>query len=319
MGLTLARSAGLAAIAGAVLSFGVWESVAGPQRSASPAAPPGTACSSDVRLQIDNSLAEVSKLKGMEHGKVFQLPAGGKPMSGYGDDFLRRRTAPEVLASGLASGCGDYAISFLYRMEQCGFKANFIDSAQISTASLQTHDSGHTVVAVRDETVGRWILADPTAGRVISENWEPSSKTFYGNYWIGYFGPLASYPAHDHESLKRFYEATLQSIPPAVLAEHLFRFRFTVDSSLKGKDGEYLNPRLAGFLRDNGKFLEEHGIHPKSEVETRLVKGGDDSKGSLDYTDKGGFVATIGLKSAMSSSFVSYLETTVARRLGKAE
>ena len=303
------RTTGLAVMAAGVLGCGAGcaQAVAGP------------ACSSDVRVQIDHALAEVSKLKGMEHGKVFELPAGGKTMSGYGDDFLRRRTATEVLASGLASGCGDYAISFLYRMEQCGFKANFIDSAEISTASLRSHDSGHTVVAVRDEAAGRWILADPTAGRVISENWDPASKMFYGNYWIGYYGPLASYPAHDHESLKQFYAATLKSIPPDVLAGHLFRFRFVVDPSLLGKDGEYLNPRLTAFLRDNGKVLEEQGIHPKREVEIRLMKGGDDAKGWLDYTKSGGFVATVGLKSAMSSSFVSYLETTVARQLQKAE
>src|SRR5579872_6091914 len=186
--MTTLRMVSLAALAGAAFVSGVFiRSLTPAQQAIVPAVPAGPACASDVRVQIDNSLAEISKLKDMEQGKVYELPAGGKMMSGYGDDFLRRRTAQEVLASGLASGCGDYAISFLYRLEQCGFKANFIDSAQISTASLQTHDSGHTVVAVRDETVGRWILADPTAGRVISENWEPSSKTFYGNYWIGYF------------------------------------------------------------------------------------------------------------------------------------
>lgn len=306
---SLMREAGLgAALVVALLGHGVWQSVAQPRPAAQP-------CGPNIRVQIENALAEVSKLKNMQQGKVFELPAGGKMMSGYGDDFLRRRTAQEVLASGLASGCGDYAISFLYRMEECGFKANFIDSAEISTHSLRTHDSGHTVVAVRDEAVGRWILADPTSGVVITENWDPASKMFYGNYWIGYYGPLAQYPAHDHDSLKQFYAATLKTIPQEVLTEHLFRLNFVVDQSLIGKDGEYLNPRLAAFLRENGEFLEKQGIFPKREIEVRLVKGGDDATGKLNYSEGNGFVCTVGLKSAMSSSFMSYLETQVGRRL----
>jgi hypothetical protein len=307
----LARKAGLAAMSVTLPALGLCQSV--PQERL--ATPAGLACSSDIRVQIESALAEVSKLKNMEQGKVFELPAGGKMMSGYGDDFLRRRTAQEVLASGLASGCGDYAISFIYRMEQCGFKTNFIDSAEISTQSLRTHDSGHTVVAVRNEAVGRWILADPTAGRVITENWNPVSKTFYGNYWIGYYGPVDQYPAHDHDTLKQFYAATLKTIPSEVMAEHLFRFKFVVVQSLIGKEGEYLNPRLAAFLRDNGKFLEELGIRPKREIEIRLVKGGDDALSRLDKSENGAYVCTVGLKSAMSLGFISYLEAQVGRRL----
>src|SRR5215468_9672444 len=120
---SLVRKAGRPALCVVLLGLGVWQSAALPQR---PAAPVGLACSPDIRVQIENALAEVSKLKNMGQGKVFELLAGGKMMSGYGDDFLRRRTAQEVLASGLASGCGDYALSFIYRMEQCGFKTNLI-------------------------------------------------------------------------------------------------------------------------------------------------------------------------------------------------
>ena len=236
-------------------------------------------------------------------------------VSGKGDDFLRRRNASEIWASGLASGCGDYAIAFLSLMEECGFRANFVDSAQISTQSLETRDSGHAVVAVRDQVAGRWILADPTSHRIISYDWSPADKTFYGNYWIGYIGPLASYPAHDHASLRAFYDRTLQSIPASELEDHLFRFRFTVDASLIGMNGIYLNPHLKDFLVDNGKFLREAGIHPRRQVTILLVKGADDARSQLSYSETKGWVCTVGLKSACSSSFTAYLESVVARRL----
>jgi len=47
------------------------------------------------------------------------------------------------------------------------------------------------VVAVRDPANQRWLLADPTNRRIISNDWSPGDKTFYGDrYWIGYCGPL---------------------------------------------------------------------------------------------------------------------------------
>jgi hypothetical protein len=268
-----------------------------------------------MRAAIDQALAETAKLKDMGNDRVYTLPVGGTMVSGKGDDFLRRRNASEILASGLASGCGDYAIAFLSLMEKCGFRANFVDSAQISTQSLETHDSGHAVVAVHDQVAGRWILADPTNHRVISYDWSPADKTFYGNYWIGYAGPLASYPAHDHASLRAFYDQTLKSIPIPVLEDHLFRFRFAVDASLIGLNGIYLNPHLKNFLEANGEFLREAGLHPRHQVAILLVKGGDDDQSLLTYSNDRGWVCTIGLKSACSPSLAAYLESVVARRL----
>ena len=273
------------------------------------------ACSYDIHKMIEGALAETGKLHDMSNGRVYQLPVGARTVTGQSDDFLRLRSGTEILASGLACGCGDYAISFIYLMEQCGFQANLVDSAEISTQSLRYRFSGHAVVAVRDKGAGRWILVDPTNRRVISEDWSPNDKTFYANYWIGFFGPLASYPAHDPASLRKFYDATLKTIPINVLNEHLFRFRFTVDPSLISEHGEYLNPNLEAFLRDNGKFLRDADIHPTREIEIRLTKGGNDARSSLDYSDKTGWVCTIGLRSACSPSFGSYLETSVARRL----
>ena len=84
---------------------------------------------------IEVVLAETGKLRDMPNGRVYQLPVGGKIVTGQADDFLRLRSGPEILASGLACGWGDYAISFIYLMEQCGFQANLVDSAEISAQS----------------------------------------------------------------------------------------------------------------------------------------------------------------------------------------
>lgn len=306
---SLIRNWLLTAVIAVLLSLGILPS-ARPQSQTG-----NRACSSDIHKMIEGALAETGKLHDMPNRQVYQLPVGGKIVTGQGDDFLRLRSGPEILASGLACGCGDYAISFIYLMEQCGFQANLVDSAEISTQSLRSRLSGHAVVAVRDMGTGRWILADPTNHRVISEDWSPTDKTFYGNYWIGFFGPLASYPAHDPASLRQFYDATLKAIPIEVLNEHLFRFRFTVDPSLIGENGEYLNPNLTALLRDNGKFLRDASIHPSREIEIRLIKGGDDARSTLDFSDKTGWVCTVGLRSACSPSFTSYLETRVARHL----
>lgn len=269
--------------------------------------------SSDIRAAIDQALAETAKLKDMAGNQAYSLSVGGTMVSAKSDDFLRRRNASEILASGLASGCGDYATAFLSLMEKCGYQADFVDSVQISTASLETHDAGHAVVAVRDQVAGRWILADPTNHRVISSDWSPADKTFYGRYWIGYVGPLASYPAHDHASLREFYDRVLKSIPTSVLEDHLYRFRFVVDASLIGMNGVYLNPHLKTFLEANGKFLREAGLHPKRQVTILLVKGGDDD--SLSYSETKGWVCTIGLKTACGPDLAAYMEDAVARRL----
>jgi len=58
---------------------------------------------------------------------------------------------------------------------------------------------------------------------------------------------------HDPESLNKFYRDTLKTMPSEVLNKHLYRFRFTVDSSLLNPNGTYRNPNLGRFLADNGR------------------------------------------------------------------
>lgn len=263
--------------------------------------------------QIQNAFDELKGLKEMSGDRQYELEAGGGKLLGNGDDFLRRRTGPEILASGLSSGCGDYAIAFVHLMEKRGLQTLFIDSAEVSLSSLKSHFSGHVVVAVRDPANRRWLLADPTNRRIISNDWSLNNKTFYGDrFWIGYCGPLAKYPAHSPEELKGFYSRTLQSIPPDFWNRHIFKLTFKVDSSLMAGDGSCLNPNIPRLAKNQDDALAQFHIHPEKEVPILLVRGGDDFYSTMTYLDERGWVCTLGLKSGCNLSLVEYLQGKVA-------
>ncbi len=263
--------------------------------------------------QIQAAFDEMSGLKDTAPGRQYELEVGGKKELGTGDDFLRRRTGAEILASGLSSGCGDYALAFVHLMEKRGLQTLLIDSAEISFHSLESHFSGHVVVAVRDPANQRWLLADPTSRRIISNDWSPVDKTFYGNhYWIGYCGPLNEYPAHNPEELKAFYSRTLQTIPPDFWNQHIFKFNFKIDPSLLGSDGKLLAPNVPQLTENQDRALAKFGIHPANEINVLLVRGGDDAHSQLTYSDERGWVCTVGLQSACSLSFVDYMQGVVA-------
>jgi len=263
--------------------------------------------------QIQNAFDELKGLKEMTGDRQYELEAGGGKLLGNGDDFLRRRTGTEILASGLSSGCGDYAIAFVHLMEKRGLQTLFIDSAEVSLSSLKSHFSGHVVVAVRDPANKRWLLADPTNRRIISNDWSPNDKTFYGNrFWIGYCGPLAKYPAHNPEGLKEFYSRTLQKIPPDFWNQHIFKLTFKVDSSLMAGDRSYLNPNIPKLAKIQEDALAKFHIHPEKEIPILLVKGGDDVYSTLTYSDERGWVCTLGLHSGCNLSLVEYLQGKVA-------
>jgi hypothetical protein len=274
---------------------------------------------SDVRQSIERAIGQVSGIQMMESRRTYTLPVSGTPVTGPKEEFLRRRTAPEILASGLSSGCGDYAVAFIHLIEQCGLRTMLVDGAEISTQSLQSRFSGHAVVAVRDDRDGHWILADPTNKTIVADPWSPTDRMFGGIYWIGFCGPLADYPAHDAASLRSFYDRTLKSIPPDVLNRRLVRLRFTVDQSLIGEGGKFLNPNLGKFLDNNGRFLAELGLRPETEVHIRLVKGGEDASSDLQYLGEAGWVCKLGLRSGLTASFASFLERTVVIRLRSAK
>ncbi len=260
---------------------------------------------------ITEAFHKVGELKPMPYGSTYTLSVGGRQVTADPDYFLRRRTGAEILASGMSGGCGDNALAALYLIEKHGYQVYFVDSAELSAKSLEDNFSGHAVIAVYDPKAAIWVRADPTRS-VYSYPWSTSDKIFYGIYWIGYRGPLEGYPAHDPESLKKFYRDTLRTIPPQVLDETLFRFQFILDSSLYGAGGKFRNPNLQRFLSDNGKVLEAHGVHPYNTVAIRLTNGKDDAESQCGSTDQGGWVCAIGQRSALSLGFFSYVETRLA-------
>ncbi len=263
--------------------------------------------------QIQAAFDEMSGIKDTTPGRQYELEVGGKKELGLGDDFLRRRTGAEILASGLSSGCGDYATAFAHLMETRSFQTLFVDSAEISLSSLESHFSGHAVVAVRDPANDRWLLADPTNKRIITNNWSTNDQTFYGDrYWIGYCGPLNTYPAHRPDELKDFYARTLKTVPADFWNQHIFKFNFKVDPSLLGSDGKLLAPNVPKLTENQDRALAKFGIHPANEINVLLVKGGDDAQGALTYSDERGWVCTVGLQSACSLSFVTYMQDMVA-------
>ncbi len=271
-----------------------------------------------ARQDIEDVFGEMRGLKDMESQRVYTLDASGRKLTGANDDFLRRRTAPEILSSGLSCGCGDYAIAFISLIEKRGLETLWVEGAEMSSASLKNRFSGHVVVAVRDPASNRWLLVDPTARSIISENWSRSDKTFSANYWVGFVGPFTNYPVHSPDALREFYDRMLKSIPREALNRHLFRFAFTVDSSLRGPDGSYLNTNLTQFLEMQSSILTEYGIKPEEEVRIQLTKGGDDALGKLTHSNDKGWVCTVGLQSACSLGFLSYLEREVTHQKAKA-
>ena len=117
----------------------------------------------------------------------------------------------------------------------------------------------------------------------------------------------------DPRQLKQFYADTLTTVAPQVLNQTLFRFVFTVDRSLDDGQGGYLNPRIARLAQEQDAIFEKYHIRPEREVSIRLTRGGDDASSDLKFSVQDGWVSRVGLKSACSPRFLSYLEQTVRR------
>ena len=283
---------------------------------ADPAAPAG-AKSPDPGLAVEAAFAELRELAPMREGQRYTIEVGGRIETGSGDDFLRRRTAEEIKDSGLSCGCGDHAIVFINAMAGRGFSTLFVDSAEISCASLESHFSGHAVVAIRPPQAAPdapWWLVDSTALRIISRNWQPTARSFQtasGIYWIGYCGPLNKYPVHDPEALRAFYARTLAGVPREFLARSLVRIEFSVDPSLRDPRGGFLNPRLAEFLDLPSRILASYGVEPARKIRVLLVRGQDDYRSDLEHSDSGGWVCHLGLRSGCTRGLLEYFECVV--------
>lgn len=270
-----------------------------------------------VEQHVQGVFTQLRDLKFMQPGQSYTVRVSGAEETGLKEQFLRRRTAPEISDSGLSCGCGDNAIVFIDRLEARGFKALLVDGAEVSSGSLKDHFSGHAVVAIRSEAApetASWWLVDSTNLKILSRDWSPTEKSFQAFgciFWIGYCGPLAGYPVHNGEELKAFYTKTLASIPRQFLNQALFRFKFTIDTSLIGKDGLFLNPRLADFQRMQSDIFNAYGIEPEREIAIRLTRGGNGAETDLKYSNEAGWVGHLGLNSGCSLGLLSYFERVV--------
>lgn len=275
--------------------------------------------SETAEQHIETVFSELRTLKPMLAREDYTVRVAGEEETGAKERFLRRRTAQEISNSGLSSGCGDHAILFIERIEPRGFETLLVDAAEISSASLRYHFSGHAVVAIRSKespTNTPWRLIDSTSLRILSRNWLPAEKSFQVSgrvYWIGYCGPLSDYPVKNGQELREFYAKTLASVPPSILNRTLYRFKYNVDPSLIDNDGKYLNPRLENFIREQSAIFASYDIKPEREVSITLTRGGNGYKSELTYSDENGWVSHIGLKSGCSPSMLSGLEQNIRR------
>lgn len=274
--------------------------------------------SATLRSDVDAALAELRKLEAMKPGKNYTALVGGQPMTAPKDAFLRRRTADEIARSGLSCGCGDYAILFIDLMESRGYETRMVDSAQISLLSLASQFAGHSVVAVRAKSASetRWWLVDSTSRKVLSTEWSAEEKSFTSGgslYWIGYVGPLETYPARSPEQLRQFYRQTLATVPVAVLNRVIPQLNFVVDSTLSLPDNKYRNPNIPRLSAEQARLFAQYNITPERSYDVHLTRGGDDYSGTLKSVD-GQWVATVGLRSACSPSFLSYMASAIVRQ-----
>lgn len=280
------------------------------------------------RREVETVFRELRALNAMRPGQRYTLKAGGEDLTGVGDDFLRRRSAGEIAASGLSCGCGDNALVFVDRITRRGYEALVIDSAQISFHSLTNKFDGHVVVAVRPRGTGQariseqqnaWWLVDTTALNYLSFDWSPEEKSFVASgsvYWIGFCGPVETYVGkiRSPAELKKFYEETLSRVPRDFFNRHLYRLAFTIDPSLLDAEQRLLNPRVPNLTKQQAEIFTTYGVSPEKVLPVLLTRGGDDASGTLEYIPGEGWVSRVGLRSACSLSFLSYMETKVRQR-----
>lgn len=283
-----------------------------PPPEGKPAPPALPAEMATVQAKIQSAFNSLRKVKAMKQRERYELPADTGTLSGLNDDFLRRRNGRQVYESGLSCGCGDYALAFMHLLEGTGVETLWVDGPEISLRALESHFSGHVVVAVRHPEDSTWVLADPTQRQIIDQRWSPSATSFYdGRYWIGYTGTLDKYPARSPEQLRTFLGQTLAKVPAEVFNQRMFRFRFTVDPSLYGPDGKCLNPRAESLQVLQDHLLAKYKIQPQRVVDMRLVKGGDDALGEARQAADGSWECTVGLQSGCSSGFIDYMTSKI--------
>ena len=188
-----------------------------------------------LESRVLHVFGELQRIEPMTRGCEYTVTVDGREETGPKESFLRRRTAVEIWTSGLASGCGDYATAFIERIEAQGIEALLVDGAEVSEKSLESHFSGHGVVAVRERMDGApWWLVDPTARQIISRDWKLASMTFRAGdrvYWIAFCGRRQDYPVRNADQIREFYGKALDSIPSPTLSDLLKRNKEAAEPS----------------------------------------------------------------------------------------
>lgn len=82
---------------------------------------------------------------------------------GYKNKVFRRRTASQIITSGYACGCTDYALVFISLIRAKSIPAKYIEA--INTDWFQKHDLNHLEGHVFSEVYlnNRWYIIDPQA------------------------------------------------------------------------------------------------------------------------------------------------------------
>jgi len=275
---------------------------------------------------IKSGFGVVARLKMMKPGEKYSFKTVQGTITGTKEDFLRKRSPEEVLEHGRASGCGDYALVFANFMEKQGIVVKLIESAQISFISLKSNFAGHLVVAILDQENNRWILADPTRRRIISDNWDIDKKSFVVSntiYWIGFKGSLSEYRSliDGPEKLKNFYKLTLQNVPKNILEEELFDLEFVVDSSMYLRDGSMANENVDRFIRRVKElysqfFMEYNNISPR-KIKVTFMRGNDSVTSKIRYSKKRGWVCIVGDQSDMRIELLQQIENAIVKHKKK--
>ncbi len=239
----------------------------------------------DIVALIQDALDKVKKIKMMKPGLEYTVMVEGRQERGQKELFLYRRAADEILASGLSSGCGDYATVFYSLMRKTGLDVRFIHAVDLSLNSLLYNFSDHTGVVVSDDR--QWILVDPTQGKVISQNWDTGSQIYEDKFWIAFNGPRENFPVKGADQLKKFNKNGLKTVPKNVLNKKISGFDINIDASLLTPDG---NPsaEAQSFEEKVSEVFAEYDIAPNKKIELTIVKGGPHLK--ISYGREGWIV-----------------------------
>jgi hypothetical protein len=269
----------------------------------------------DIKYVIGNA---IEPLKQMQPGKVYSLQSDtGETISGLKEAFLRKRTAQEILRSGLASGCGDYALVFYKEMERLGYKVNLVEGIELSICGIQSAFSGHVVVEVIDKTTKKSMLVDPTALKILSEDWDNASKFFTTKagdmpsgrrFWIFFRGSAENYRKEimDEDTLRSAYGKAISSIDPNVAFESLIRIKFSIDTDSFEKATE-LRSRAERLISRYESMLHQVSValnmEPERIVHIRIVLDPE-----AEHSSFANGILRVCRDSAMSDSLIGFTE-----------